>query len=83
MKAFCRSSGWKLAFTMARPWGIIVAPNRPCSTRKPMRVSGLGASPQASDETAKPAMPMMNIGRRPTMSPSRADVTRPTAKASV
>ena len=70
MNAFCRSSGWKDCFTMASPCGIITAPNAPCSTRKAISAPAVGASAESSDATVNPAMPMMNIRRRPTRSPA-------------
>ncbi len=83
MNAFCRSSGGNDCFTMASPCGIITAPKRPCRTRKAISQPAVGARPHSSDASVKPAMPTMNILRRPTMSPARAEVTSPTAKARV
>ena len=80
MNAFCRSSGWKDCFTIASPWGIITAPKSPCRTRNAISAPAVGASPHSSEATVKPAMPMMNIRRRPTRSPARAEMTSPTAK---
>ncbi len=82
MNAFCSSSSGNDCFTR-RSWGIMVAPKRPWMTRAMMSVVAVGARPHASEATVKPPMPTMNICRRPTMSPSLADVMRPTAKVSV
>ena len=83
MKAFCRSAGVKLDFTMASPCGIITAPKNPWATRAAIRKPALGANPQSSEATVKPTMPIRNIRRRPTRSPARAEVIRPTAKVKV
>ena len=48
-----------------------------------MSAPAVGARPHSSEATVKPAMPMMNIRRRPTRSPARAEMTRPIAKAIV
>jgi len=82
-KAFWRSSGVKLAFTIASPCGIITAPKKPWATRAAMSRPALGARPLSSEAAVKPAMPMMNRRRRPSRSPARALVIRPTAKVSV
>ena len=83
ISALRRCSGGKTIFTSARPCGIITDPNRPWNTRATIRNPALGASPQASDATVKPAIPSRNSRRRPIRSPSRPEVTRPSAKAAV
>jgi len=77
------SSSAKLSLSIPNPWGIISAPNAPCSTRKPISTAIDGAAAQAADITVKPAEPIRNSRRRPNMSPSRAPVIRNTANASV
>ena len=77
------SSSAKTSLSIPNPWGIISAPNEPCSTRKAISTAGDGATAQAADITVKPAEPIRNSRRRPNMSPSRAPVIRNTANASV
>jgi hypothetical protein len=48
-----------------------------------MSSSLLCAIPQASDIAVNPIIPTRNIRRRPTMSPSRPEITSPIANASV
>ena len=59
------SSGGNISLIMPSPCGSITAPTRPWSTRKTINISGDCASAQASDIRVKPAMPTMNIRRRP------------------
>jgi hypothetical protein len=73
----------KTSLIIPNPWGIISAPNEPCSTRNTINTSIEGATEQAADITVKPADPIRNSRRRPNMSPRRAPVIKKTAKASV
>lgn len=83
MNAFCRSASVNADFTIASPCGIITAPKSPWAQRAAISSPAVGASPQSSEAVVKPTMPIRNIRRRPTTSPSRALVSRPTAKVSV
>ena len=80
---FGNSSSANTSLIIPNPWGIISAPNEPCSTRKTISAAVEGATAQAADITVKPAEPIRNSRRRPNMSPRRAPVIRNTAKASV
>ena len=73
----------KTSLIIPNPWGIISAPNEPCSTRKTISTSIEGATAQAADITVKPAEPIRNRRRRPNISPRRAPVIKNTANASV
>ena len=73
----------KTSLIIPNPWGIISAPNAPCSTRNTIRTSIEGATAQAADISVNPAEPMRNSRRRPNMSPRRAPVIKNTANASV
>ena len=65
-----RSSGAKLASTMARLPGTIIAPATPWSTRAVTRSSRFGANAHITEVTEKPIAPITNTRRRPYWSPS-------------
>jgi hypothetical protein len=81
-KAPARSWGGKVTWMTERIWGNMIAPISPCSTREPISMPGLWASPQRAEASVNPAMPMMNSRLRPKMSPRRPPVISMTAKAS-
>ncbi len=51
--------------------GAAIAPPTPCIARVMMSHTSVVAKPPSSDETAKIAMPIMNIRRLPKRSPVR------------
>ena len=65
------------------PCGSITAPKMPWTPRNAMSISGDCETAHSSEPAVNPSAPMMNILRRPTMSPSRPPVIRPTAMARV
>jgi hypothetical protein len=81
-KAPARSRGGKVTWMIERIWGNMIAPISPWSTRDPISMPGLWASPQRAEASVNPAMPMMNRRLRPKMSPRRPPVISMTAKAS-
>ena len=62
--------------------GFISAAPTPCTARAPIRKPAVGASPQASEESVKIAIPTMKMRRRPMRSPSLPPVIRSAAKVS-
>ena len=77
------SEGGNRSFMRPKPWGSIIAPNTPCSTRDPISMSGDCATAHDSEASVKPPIPTSSIRLRPKMSPSRPPVSSSTARASV
>jgi len=65
-----RASPVKVALSSASDSGTASAPPIPCSALAASTISIDGASAQASEATAKTAIPIMYIRRRPYRSPS-------------
>lgn len=80
-KTFPRSSAGKVACTIDRTCGTIIAAIPPCRMREATSISGFAAKPHSADASVKPPMPMRNSRLRPWMSPSRPPVIRPAANA--
>ncbi len=55
----------RLATMMLRPWGMSMAPNPPCTSRKAISMVGSTERPQPREARVKPAMPMRNTRRCP------------------
>ena len=79
--ARARRSPPVVAWIVASTWGTIIAAVAPCAALPTTSVAAVGASPQASDVTVKPAIPARNSRRRPNASPSRPPITSSSAYA--
>ena len=77
-----RSCAGKVAWTIDRTCGTIIAAMAPWRMREATSISGFAAKPQRAEARVKPPMPTRKSRLRPWMSPSRPPVTRPAAKAS-
>ena len=64
-KAMARWHGWASSFKIAWATGCSPPPVRPCTARKQISTARLGASPQASELTLKPAMQASRNRLRP------------------
>jgi hypothetical protein len=60
-----RASPSKAAVMIDRLAGTSTAPKAACTIRAPMRISIVGASPQATDAMPNPTRPIWNMRRRP------------------
>ena len=81
--ALGRSSGGNAAVIVDSTCGTISAAIAPCSTRAPINISGVTATPHSTDAMVNPPTPIRKIRRRPKTSPSRPPVISPTANGSV
>ena len=66
---------------MPMPCGISSAPKPPWTSRLAISMAGSADSPQASEASVNPAMPIRNIRRLPYRSPSRPPTTSRTPMA--
>ena len=63
--ASCSFAGGKLARSVARVWGNIIAPARPCTTRKPISSPVDPERPQPREARANNVTPVMKRRLRP------------------
>ena len=78
-----RSAGGNALAMIDSVAGIMNAAPKPCRARPVTSQASLWEKPMNALEAPKATTPMMNVRRRPKMSPRRPPVTSSTAKASV
>ena len=81
--ALPRSRAGKASVMIERVPGIMNAAPTPWATRLMTSERVSGAKPAVAEESVKTMTPIMNMRRRPKMSPSRPPVASRTAKESV
>ena len=82
-KAMPRSRPWKVALSVDRVEGRIIAPPTPCTTRAMMSAEPESANAAQTEASMKMITPMTSMRRRPNRSPRVPKTSSRAAKTSV